>query len=84
MMAIHGLHNLWHGDEKIGMKVAGRKVTMRNYNVGGKFSDSDQFVEAFKNVVGHFGATGKDLPGWREWIMGMAKKEEEGVSVAIS
>lgn len=77
MMAIHGLHKLWHGDENVGMTVSGRDVTMRNYNLGGKFGNSDEFVEAFTNVVGHFGATGKDLPDWKEWIMGLAKKNKE-------
>ena len=66
MMAIHGLHNLWHGDEKIGMTVTGRRVTMRNYNFGGKFANNDEFVNAFKNIVGHFGATGKDHPAWKD------------------
>ena len=79
MMAIHGLHNLWHGDEKIGMNVTGRKVTMRNYNLGGKFGNSAKFVDAFKNVVGHFGATGQDNPIWMDWMTGLAKKSEEEV-----
>ncbi len=78
MMAIHGLHKLWHGDENIGMTVTGRKVQMRNYNLGGKFKDSNEFVQAFENVVGHFGATGRDNPMWRELSMGVFKNEEEG------
>ena len=78
MMAIHGLHQLWHGDEDIGMTVTGRKVKMRNYNLGGKFKNSLEFIEAFENIVGHFGATGKDNPMWKDWSMGVLKKEEEG------
>eukprot|EP00551_Chaetoceros_affinis_P007351 CAMPEP_0203675304 /NCGR_PEP_ID=MMETSP0090-20130426/19775_1 /ASSEMBLY_ACC=CAM_ASM_001088 /TAXON_ID=426623 /ORGANISM="Chaetoceros affinis, Strain CCMP159" /LENGTH=391 /DNA_ID=CAMNT_0050541457 /DNA_START=121 /DNA_END=1296 /DNA_ORIENTATION=- len=70
MMAIHGLHKLWHGDDKIGMTVTGRKVKMRNYNLGGKFKDSNEFIQAFENVVGHFGATGQDNPSWRDWSLG--------------
>lgn len=76
MMAIHGLHQLWHGDDKIGMNVTGRKVTMRNYNVGGNFSNSDQFVDSFKTVVGHFGATGKDHPAWEDWMTGLANNSQ--------
>ncbi len=76
MMAIHGLHQLWHGDDRIGMNVTGRKVTMRNYNVGGNFSNSDQFVDAFKTVVGHFGATGKDHPVWEDWMAGLANNSQ--------
>lgn len=78
MMAIHGLHQLWHGDEDIGMTVTGRKVKMRNYNLGGKFKNSLEFIEAFENIVGHFGATGKDNPMWKDWSMGVLKKEEGG------
>lgn len=77
MMAIHGLHKLWHGDEKIGMTVTGRQVKMRNYNLGGKYKDSNEFIQAFENVVGHFGATGKDNPSWRDWSLGSVLKNEE-------
>jgi len=73
MMALHGLHNLWHGDDKIGMTVTGRKVKMRNYNIGGKsFRNGDEFVQAFQNVVGHFGSKGVDHPNWKEWLDGTA------------
>lgn len=77
MMAIHGLHRLWHGDEEIGMTVTGRKVQMRNYNLGGKFANSSEFVEAFKQVVGHFGATGKDNPKWKDWVEGIPLIEKK-------
>ena len=77
MMAIHGLHKLWHGDENIGMTVTGRKVTMRNYNLGGRYANSGEFVEAFSNIVGHFGATGTDYPDWKDCMNGSAKKKEE-------
>ena len=52
---------------------------MKNYNLGGKFGNSAKFVDAFKNVVGHFGATGQDNPIWMDWMTGLAKKSEEEV-----
>lgn len=70
MLGIHGLNQLWHADESIGIKVTGRKVAVRAYPTGKKFENANQFVEAFKNIVGHFGANGKDLPNWEEWLDG--------------
>lgn len=68
MMGLHGLHNLWHGNDKVGMKVTGRDVKIRAYPWGSKFQSSDEFVEAFKSIVGHFGAKGEDHPEWENWI----------------
>lgn len=68
MMGLHGLHNLWHGNDKVGMKVTGRDVKIRAYPWGSKFQSSDEFVEAFKSIVGHFGAKGEDHPEWKNWI----------------
>lgn len=62
MMALNGVHKLWHPDESVGMKVTGRKVKVRAYPCGRKFESSDEFVETFKTVVGEFGAKGEDLP----------------------
>ena len=76
MLGLHGLHNLWHGDEKIGMKVKSRKVSVRNYDIGSYFMNSDEFVEAFRNVVGHWGAHGNDLPGYEKWLDGSAFKDK--------
>mmetsp|Transcript_22220 Transcript_22220/g.32452 ORF Transcript_22220/g.32452 Transcript_22220/m.32452 type:complete len:391 (+) Transcript_22220:103-1275(+) len=72
MMGLHGLHNLWHGDDKIGMTVTGRQVKVRAYPMGRRFGSGDEFVESFKSVVGHFGASGEDLPEWRNWMDGSA------------
>jgi len=69
MMGLHGLHKLWHGDEKIGMTVTGREVKVRAYPFGRKFENADEFVESFQSVVGHFGAKGVDHPKWKDMLL---------------
>lgn len=76
MMGLHGLHKLWHGDEKIGMTVTGREVKVRAYPFGRKFDNADEFVESFKSIVGYFGANGCDHPDWQRWMNGSAWKEK--------
>jgi len=62
-VGLHGLHRLWHPDDKIGMAVTGRDVKMRAYPGPGRtFVDGRDFVSAMENVLGHFGACGEDLP----------------------
>lgn len=73
MLGIHGLNQLWHGDESIGMTVTGRNVSIRSYPAGTYFDNADQFVSAFTNIVGHYGANGEDLPNWKEFLDGKAK-----------
>jgi len=70
MMGLHGLNRLWHGDESIGMTVTGRDVSVRAYPTARNFQSADEFVAAFRNIVGHFGAKGKDLPNWEKWLDG--------------
>lgn len=77
MMGLHGLHNLWHGNEKIGMKVTGRQVKIRAYPWASRFHNSEEFVEAFKAIVGHFGAKGEDNPEWETWIRVTASKMKD-------
>ena len=62
MIALHGLHKLWHPDESIGMKCSNRNVKIRAYPKGKVFQSSDDFKETFSKVVGHFGAIGEDMP----------------------
>ena len=62
-VGLHGLHRLWHPDENIGMTITGRDVKMRAYPGPGRtFVDGKDFVDVMRNVLGHFGAYGKDLP----------------------
>jgi 1-acyl-sn-glycerol-3-phosphate acyltransferase len=90
MMAIYGTHHLWHADDSIGMTVTGRDVLVRVYPGARRFSGPPEFVETFTHVVGHFGATGEDLPSeeLNDWLDGSrwerltsaedsSKKEEE-------
>ena len=62
LAGIHGSHRLWHADDNIGMTVTGRDVTMRVYPPVKKFESATDFVETFNAVLGHFGATGQDMP----------------------
>lgn len=60
MAALYGTHNLWHPVH--GMKPLSRNVKVRIYSQPLTFSSSQQFIKTFENIVGHFGATGTDLP----------------------
>jgi hypothetical protein len=56
---------LWHADETVGLTeqtVQGRNVAVRAYPPRKTFESGEEFVETFRAVVGHFGATGQDLP----------------------
>lgn len=62
MMGLYGIHRMWHPDDKIGMKCTGRDMAVRVYPNGRRFKDAEEFTSTFENVVGYFGAHGKDLP----------------------
>ena len=70
MLALYGTHHLWNPDESKGMNPTGREVKVRVYPQPLTFDSSDHFVETFAAVVGHFGATGSDLPEeeLRSWL----------------
>jgi 1-acyl-sn-glycerol-3-phosphate acyltransferase len=77
MMALHGIHKLWHPDESIGMTVTGRRTKIRIYPHGRFFSSAEEFKATFMKIVGHFGATGTDLPAGEleAWLTGAAWKQ---------
>jgi len=75
MMALHGVHNLWHPDETIGMTPTARDVEVRAYPVGKPFDSSEEFVTVFAKIVGHFGATGNDLADLDLWLDGTRWEE---------
>ena len=62
MIALHGLHRLWHPNELIGMPCTDRNIKVRAYPKGKGFESSDDFKEKFTKIVGHFGGKGEDLP----------------------
>lgn len=66
MMALNGAEKLWHPSK--GMKVENNTVTVRGYPGGHKFESADDFTKTFTNVVGYFGAQGKDLDNLTEWL----------------
>jgi len=70
MMALHGVNNLWHPHESIGMTPSQRDVQVRAYPPGKPFESSDEFVTVFKKVVGHFGAVGDDVVDLEQWLDG--------------
>lgn len=78
MMALYGIHKLWHPDETIGMTVTGRRTKIRIYPHGRFYSCADEFKDTFEKVVGHFGATGTDLPKeeLEAWLTGAAWKQK--------
>mmetsp|Transcript_21369 Transcript_21369/g.43940 ORF Transcript_21369/g.43940 Transcript_21369/m.43940 type:complete len:427 (+) Transcript_21369:189-1469(+) len=75
MMALHGVQNLWHPDETIGMTPTSRDVEVRAYPGGKPFESSEEFVTVFAKIVGHFGATGSDLADLDLWLDGTRWEE---------
>lgn len=61
LFSLWGLWNLWH--PKDGMTVRDRRVLLRAYPHR-VYSNADEFLETFNEVVGHFSKTGQDLPDW--------------------
>jgi 1-acyl-sn-glycerol-3-phosphate acyltransferase len=80
LVGVYGTHHLWHADERIGMTVTGREVTMKAYPGGHHFETAEYFVDAFTAVLGHFGQSGQDLPEkeLQRWLpaTGTAKAKE--------
>jgi 1-acyl-sn-glycerol-3-phosphate acyltransferase len=76
MMALNGCHRLWHPRDDIGMTVTGRTIKARVYPNGRRYSSSDEFLETFQAVVGHFGTKGKDMPAQelQRWLEGTEYK----------
>jgi 1-acyl-sn-glycerol-3-phosphate acyltransferase len=62
MMALNGVHNLWHPRDDIGMNVSNNKVKARVYPGGRRYKSGDEFLKTFQAVVGEFGTHAKDLP----------------------
>jgi 1-acyl-sn-glycerol-3-phosphate acyltransferase len=60
MVGLYGTHNLWHPTN--GMDPKSRTVKVRIYSQPLTFSSSEKNTKTFEAVVGHFGATGQDLP----------------------
>jgi len=61
MIALHGLHKMWHPDDNIGMACTARDMVVRVYPGGRLYQDAEDFTSTFSAVVGHFGANGEDL-----------------------
>jgi hypothetical protein len=83
MMALHGVHNLWHPHESIGMTPSKRDVQVRAYPPGKPFETSEEFVTVFKKVVGHFGAVGSDLDDLEMWLDGTRWEEVQAKQAEI-
>ncbi|KAL7461782.1 hypothetical protein ACHAXS_002189 [Conticribra weissflogii] len=62
MIALYGLHRMWHPDETIGMECSHRDMAVRVYPKGRVYGSAEEFTTTFEAVVGEFGAHGKDLP----------------------
>ena len=78
MIALYGLHRMWHPDENIGMECTARNMAVRVYPNGRIFKDAKEFSSTFEAVAGHFGAHGKDMPEeeLRMWLDGSMWKTE--------
>ncbi len=79
MIALYGLHRMWHPDENIGMDCTARNMAVRVYPNGRIFKDADEFRATLNAVVGHFGANGKDMPKeeLQMWLDGSMWKTEQ-------
>lgn len=62
MMGMYGAHTMWHPSDDKGMHAVGRHIKIRCYGHGRMYDSAEDFVDAFENVVGHWGQHGTDLP----------------------
>ena len=78
MIALHGLNNMWHPDDNVGMACTSRSMAVRVYPGGRLYKDAEEFTSTFSAVVGHFGAYGKDLDDTelQLWLDGTMWKTE--------
>ena len=78
MIALYGLHQIWHPDDSIGMACTARNMAVRVYPNGRIFKDAEEFRSTFEAVAGHFGAHGKDMPEkeLQMWLDGTMWKTE--------
>ncbi|KAL7509789.1 hypothetical protein ACHAXN_006737 [Cyclotella atomus] len=60
MMALYGLHNMWHPDGR--MPCTSREMAVRVYPKGRMFGGSEEFAATFEAVAGYFGVHGNDMP----------------------
>ena len=86
MVAMYGNDQLWSENPDYGMTVRAKDVSIRAYDHGKIFGSGPEFVETFRTVVGHYGATGTDHPELESWLNGeaWAKKRAREVEIALS
>ena len=85
MVAMYGNDQLWSENPDYGMTVRAKDVSIRAYGHGRIFGSGPEFVETFRTVVGHFGATGNDHPELESWLNGeaWAKKQAQEGKIAL-
>ena len=78
IIALYGLHRMWHPDDNIGMECTARNMAVRVYPNGRIFKDAEEFSSTFGAVAGYFGAHGKDMPEeeLNMWLDGSKWKSE--------
>lgn len=72
MISLHGLHRLWHPDDRIGMCCVARDMAVRVYPGGRIYKNAEEFTSTFEAVAGYFGAHGRDMPAeeLKMWLDG--------------
>ncbi|KAL7489931.1 hypothetical protein ACHAW6_015662 [Cyclotella cf. meneghiniana] len=78
MIALYGLHNMWHPDTSIGMHCTARDMAVRVYPNGRLYDAAEEFAATFEAIVGYFGAHGEDIPDneLNMWLDGTMWKTE--------
>jgi hypothetical protein len=70
MMALHGVHQLWH--PLYGMEPTSRNIKVKVYPGGRSYTSSKEFCDTFSHVVGAFGSCGEDVADLDQWLDGTA------------
>jgi len=61
MMSLWNTHSFWHANPDIGLKVTSNVIRIKNFGRGKQFGSSDEFLNAFREIVGPFGFDGVGL-----------------------
>lgn len=74
MLALHGVHRLWHPLH--GMTPTDNHIKVRMYPQPTQtFASGEEFDKTFTTVVGHFGQYGTDIDNLDDWLNGKAYQQ---------
>ena len=60
-MSLYNTQKFWHADPSIGINVTAKEIRIKNFGRGRRFTTADEFLSAFRKIVGSYGLDGVGL-----------------------